>query len=92
MVKVRFASVNMSDKAAKESRVKISLWGSTYQLVGQSLWFNDVVRFIKAPEGVRSFLVFVQKPVPSVLSISRHLSRWCQVKGPWCPFIWKTYQ
>ncbi|KAF8329752.1 uncharacterized protein EI90DRAFT_3155180 [Cantharellus anzutake] len=66
MVKIRFASVNMSDKAAKESRIKISLWGSTYQLLGQGSWFDDIGRYARAPEGAFESVVPSERTVFSV--------------------------
>lgn len=54
MVKLRFASVSLSDTTAKESRIKISLHGFTFNLAADQMkWINDLAAFAKAPPGVR---------------------------------------
>lgn len=54
MVKLRFASVVISDTAAKESRIKTTLHGFTFLLSAAHMgWANDLAAFIKAPPGVR---------------------------------------
>ena len=59
MIKLRFASVILSDTAAaKESRVKLTTFGFTCALTSDVAWLKDIAAFAKAPEGVRdqSFL------------------------------------
>ncbi len=40
------------ESTAKESRIKISLWGFTYKLYPDIGWTADIAEFIKAPPGV----------------------------------------
>lgn len=53
MIHIRFASVTVSDTAAKESRVKASLHGFTLLIADGIAWMDDVGAFVKAPPGVR---------------------------------------
>jgi len=49
---LRFASVTVSDAAAKESRIKASLHGFTFLIAHGIAWMNDAASFVKAPPGV----------------------------------------
>jgi hypothetical protein len=54
MIRLRFASVSLSDTTAKESRVKLSLHGFTFSMASDLVWINDLGMFAKAPEGVNT--------------------------------------
>lgn len=55
LVKLRFVSLIVPETIAKESRVKVTLTGFTYNLYRDLLWASDLGLFIKAPPGVSSF-------------------------------------
>ena len=52
MVKVQFTSLVVPETTAKESRVKLTLWGFTYKVYPDLKWVADLDRFVKAPPGV----------------------------------------
>lgn len=52
MVRLRFASVSVSDTVAKESRIKVFLDGLMLSVAGDLSWTSDLGLFVKAPEGV----------------------------------------
>jgi autophagy-related protein 2 len=52
MVKLRFTSLVVPETTAKESRLKLTLWGFTYDAYPDLKWVADLGRFVKAPPGV----------------------------------------
>jgi autophagy-related protein 2 len=51
MVKLRFTSLVVPETTAKESRLKLTLWGFTYDAYPDLKWVADLGRFVKAPPG-----------------------------------------
>ncbi|KAJ3725873.1 hypothetical protein C8R42DRAFT_575547 [Lentinula raphanica] len=51
LIKLRFTSEIVPETMAKESRVRIRLWGFTYQLFPDFSWLSDLVVFTSAPPG-----------------------------------------
>lgn len=52
LLKLRFASLVVSDSTAKETRIKVTICGITYTLYPDIAWLFDVIQFVKAPPGV----------------------------------------
>ena len=55
MLKLRFTSLVVSDSAAKETRIKVTLCGLTYTLYPDLTWASEVAQFVKAPPGVGQY-------------------------------------
>lgn len=51
LLRLQFTSLVIPETTAKESRIKISLWGFTYKLYPDVGWTTDIAEFIKAPPG-----------------------------------------
>ncbi|SJL00469.1 uncharacterized protein ARMOST_03782 [Armillaria ostoyae] len=51
LLRLQFTSLVIPETTAKESRIKISLWGFTYKLYPDIGWTTDITEFIKAPPG-----------------------------------------
>lgn len=52
LLKLRFTSVILPETIAKESRIRLHLWGFTYQLFTDVSWISDITLFANAPPGV----------------------------------------
>ncbi|KAG1878016.1 hypothetical protein DFJ58DRAFT_753708 [Suillus subalutaceus] len=52
MVKARFASLVVPETGAKETKIRLALWGFTCHVYPNLQWISDLARFIKAPPGV----------------------------------------
>lgn len=52
MVKARFASLAVPDTGAKETKIRLALWGFTSHVYPNLQWISDLAQFIKAPPGV----------------------------------------
>ena len=52
MVKLRFVSLLMPETTAKESKVKLTMWGFTFTLFPDIGWISDLAAFSKSPPGV----------------------------------------
>lgn len=55
-MKLRFTSLVVPETTAKESRIKLTLCGFTYNLYPDFAWALDLGQFVKAPPGVGGFL------------------------------------
>ena len=53
LLKLRFVSITLKDANAKQSRVKLTLFGFTYTFHPDLAWVSDLSEFAKAPPGVR---------------------------------------
>ncbi|KAH7871768.1 uncharacterized protein C8R40DRAFT_529797 [Lentinula edodes] len=51
LLKLRFTSVILPETIAKESRIRLHLWGFTYQLFTDVSWISDITLFANAPPG-----------------------------------------
>ena len=72
LVKLQFTSLIVPETTAKESRVKLSLWGFTCNFFPYVDWVSDLVLFAKAPPGVCMPMLFT--PLILTLDVLRHLS------------------
>ncbi|KAH7922102.1 putative peripheral membrane protein [Leucogyrophana mollusca] len=52
MVKVTFTSFVVPETTAKESKIRLTLWGFTFHALPDMQWTSDLGRFAKAPPGV----------------------------------------
>ncbi|OAX41967.1 hypothetical protein K503DRAFT_832684 [Rhizopogon vinicolor AM-OR11-026] len=52
MVKARFTSLIVPETNAKETKIRLTLWGFTCHFYPDLQWISDVGRFVKAPPGV----------------------------------------
>ncbi|KAG1891100.1 hypothetical protein F4604DRAFT_1567203 [Suillus subluteus] len=52
MVKARFTSLVVPETGAKETKIRLALWGFTCHVYPNLQWISDLARFIKAPPGV----------------------------------------
>ncbi|KAG1753407.1 hypothetical protein EDB19DRAFT_1669210 [Suillus lakei] len=52
MVKARFTSLVVPETGAKETKIRLALWGFTCYIYPDLQWISDVARFMKAPPGV----------------------------------------
>ncbi|KAG2144870.1 hypothetical protein BD769DRAFT_1661009 [Suillus cothurnatus] len=52
MVKARFTSLVVPESGAKETKIRLALWGFTCHVYPNLQWISDLARFIKAPPGV----------------------------------------
>ncbi|KAG2157198.1 hypothetical protein DEU56DRAFT_8443 [Suillus clintonianus] len=52
MVKARFASLVVPETGAKETKIRLALWGFTCHVYPDLRWISDVAQFMKAPPGV----------------------------------------
>ncbi|GJE87153.1 autophagy-related protein 2 [Phanerochaete sordida] len=52
LLKLRFTSFVVANTTAKESRIKLTLFGVTYTLYPDLQWISDLAEFAKAPPGV----------------------------------------
>ncbi|KAK0459804.1 uncharacterized protein EV420DRAFT_1629183 [Desarmillaria tabescens] len=51
LLRLQFTSLVIPETTAKESRIKISLWGFTFKLYPNIGWTTDIAEFVKAPPG-----------------------------------------
>lgn len=51
LLRLQFTSLVIPETTAKESRIKISLWGFTFRFYPDIGWTSDIAEFIKAPPG-----------------------------------------
>ncbi|KAJ4487878.1 hypothetical protein J3R30DRAFT_861953 [Lentinula aciculospora] len=51
LVKMKFTSVIVPETMAKESRIRLHLWGFTYSLFPDISWISDLTVFASAPPG-----------------------------------------
>ena len=58
-LKLRFTSLVVPETTAKESRVRLTVHGITYNFYPDITWATDLGRFFKAPPGVRVFQLSV---------------------------------
>jgi autophagy-related protein 2 len=56
LLKLRFTSVVAPETTAKESRIKLTLWGFTYNFLSDLRLIAELGSFAKSPPGVRPFL------------------------------------
>ncbi|EPQ58082.1 hypothetical protein GLOTRDRAFT_35556 [Gloeophyllum trabeum ATCC 11539] len=67
MLKLRFTSATVSDRGtAKQSRVRLSLAGFTYNLLPDLQWASDLGQFAKAPPGAFDSMVPSERTQVSV--------------------------
>lgn len=52
MVKARFASIVVPETGAKETKIRLALWGFTCHVYPNLQWISDLALFMKAPPGV----------------------------------------
>jgi autophagy-related protein 2 len=52
MVKARFTSLAVPETGAKETKIRLALWGFTCHVYPNLEWISDLARFMKAPPGV----------------------------------------
>lgn len=52
LLKLRFVSITLKDANAKQSRIKLTLFGFTYTFHPDLAWVTDLAEFSKAPPGV----------------------------------------
>ncbi|KAG1832558.1 hypothetical protein DFJ58DRAFT_823126, partial [Suillus subalutaceus] len=52
MIKARFASLVVPETGAKETKIRLALWGFTCHVYPDLQWTSDLARFIKSPPGV----------------------------------------
>lgn len=52
MVKARFTSLVVPETGAKETKIRLALWGFTCHVYPNLQWISDLARFMKAPPGV----------------------------------------
>jgi autophagy-related protein 2 len=52
MVKARFISFIIPETSAKETKIRLNLWGFTYHVHPDLQWISDVGQFVKTPPGV----------------------------------------
>jgi autophagy-related protein 2 len=52
MVKARFTSLIVPETSAKETKIRLTLWGFTCHFYPDLQWISDVGQFVKAPPGV----------------------------------------
>ncbi|THU88398.1 hypothetical protein K435DRAFT_969064 [Dendrothele bispora CBS 962.96] len=51
LLKLEFASFQIPQTTSKESRIRLSLWGFTYNFLPDIAWVSDFVSFVTAPPG-----------------------------------------
>ncbi|KAK7054763.1 autophagy-related protein 2 [Paramarasmius palmivorus] len=51
LLKLRFTSLTIPESTSKESRVRVSLWGFTFNFSPDISWITDLVAFASAPPG-----------------------------------------
>jgi hypothetical protein len=52
LLKLRFVSITLKDANAKQSRIKLTLFGFTFTFHPDLAWVTDLAAFVKAPPGV----------------------------------------
>lgn len=52
LLKLRFVSITLKDANAKQSRIRLTLFGFTYTFHPDLAWVTDLSEFAKAPPGV----------------------------------------
>lgn len=52
MVKARFTSLAVPETGAKETKIRLALWGFTCHVYPDLQWISDLAQFMKAPPGV----------------------------------------
>jgi hypothetical protein len=52
MVKARFTSLVVPETGAKETKIRLALWGFTCHVYPDLQWISDFAQFMKAPPGV----------------------------------------
>jgi len=56
LLELRFTSLILPGTTAKESRIRLTLRGFTYNLTSDFGLFADITRFFNSPPGVRPFV------------------------------------
>ncbi|EEB86835.1 hypothetical protein MPER_16061, partial [Moniliophthora perniciosa FA553] len=51
IVKLRFTSLTIPESSTKESRMRVSLWGFTFNFSPDITWVHDLIHFASAPPG-----------------------------------------
>ncbi|KAK0197033.1 hypothetical protein F5146DRAFT_1013780 [Armillaria mellea] len=64
LLRLQFTSLVIPETTAKESRIKISLWGFTYKLYPNIGWTTDIAEFIKAPPGAFESVIPSERTPP----------------------------
>ncbi|KAI0093682.1 hypothetical protein BDY19DRAFT_1063485 [Irpex rosettiformis] len=77
LLKLRFTSLVVSDSAAKESRIKVTICGATYTLYPNLDWITDITRFVKAPPGVFESVVPSERTRLSIKVVDSSLQGLC---------------
>jgi autophagy-related protein 2 len=52
LLKLRLVSITLKDANAKQSRIRLTLFGFTYTFHPDLAWATDLAEFVKAPPGV----------------------------------------
>ncbi|KAJ7581343.1 hypothetical protein C8J56DRAFT_959789 [Mycena floridula] len=65
-LKLRFTSLVIPTTTVKESRVRLSLWGFTYNLTSEVDWISDLASFAKAPPGAFESVIPSERTVVSL--------------------------
>ena len=78
LLKLRFVSITLKDANAKQSRIRLTLFGFTYSFHPDLAWVTDLSEFVKAPPGVgpSPVITFV------ILLFVRHSSKLSRTNEP----------
>lgn len=77
LLKLRFTSFVVSNTTAKESRVKLTLYGLTYNLCPRLQWVSDLAEFAKAPPGVFESVVPSERTHVSIKLVDTSIRALC---------------
>ncbi|EKM55349.1 uncharacterized protein PHACADRAFT_208868 [Phanerochaete carnosa HHB-10118-sp] len=77
LLKLRFRSFVVSNTTAKESRIKLTLCGITYNLHPELQWISDLAEFFKAPPGVFESVVPSERTHVSIKFIDTSVHALC---------------